>query len=467
LKPPDSVQQRWSLNELEALIRQPQLPPHRDVMAIVWDLLQFYHQPDSREVALQLLTLLWQHQDLRASTGHEINQILASARVKLNNGNTPSTNPSLRLLTDAFRKSGRLSSLTFGIVGFVLLIIFIIGVSFFQNRAPALSPSATSSSSPTVAAPTVQNAVPTVIPTPHRIDELDNRAGWITSARFDLDGNRVITTSTDGIARVWNARVKAVEHVLDAGNEARSALAADYFSSGFDITDMLAVGYADGLIRLWLVTANQPMRILRGHAGSVLSVAYSPQGDHLASAGQDGTIHIWDLNQTSDTPAMIWKGHAGPVLDVAYSPDGNSLVSSGADGTLRIWDTRTGTAQVITGHKDAVWSVAFSPDGQYLASGDQSGVICFWRASTGVQLEALPGHAGPAYDVSFSADGTLVASASSDTTIKIWDFASGTLLTTILREAPVLSVNFSSDNQQLVFGLENGTWGMVRLSGGK
>ncbi len=469
LKPPRNEQQRLSLEELETFIQKPQLPPHREVMAIVWDVLQFYHLPESRDTALRLLNMLSQHADLRASTGYEINQILSAARVKLNDENSATTKPALRSLSDSLRRprSRLFSSLTFWAIAISLLLVSVAAALFYQNRTLITPLTAAQPSSLILPTSITEQVPPTPIPTPHRIDELDNRAGWITSVRFDLNGRRVITTSTDGAIRVWNSSIKALEHVLSAGNEARSALAADYFSSGFDLTDMVVAGYADGSIRLWLVTASQPVRIFRGHIGSVLGLAYSPQGDHLVSAGQDGTIRIWDLKQTNTTAAIVWKGHDGPVLDVAYSPDGNHVASAGADGTVRIWDTHTGSAQVLAGHIDAVWSVAFSPNGQFLASGDNTGTIKFWRASTGVQLEDLHGHAGPIYDVAFSSDGSLVSSASLDTTIKIWDFASGTLLTTIMREAPVLSVNFSPDDQQLVFGLENGTWGVLRLSNKK
>ena len=107
---------------------------------------------------------------------------------------------------------------------------------------------------------------------------------------------------------------------------------------------------------------------LEGHAGWVMSVAFSPDGQRLASGSGDQTVKIWDSATGKELFSL--KGHAGQVRSVAFSPDGQRLASASEDQTVKIWDSATGKELfALKGHAGWVWSVAFSPDGQRLASG--------------------------------------------------------------------------------------------------
>ncbi|KHG39122.1 WD-40 repeat-containing serine/threonine protein kinase, partial [Aphanizomenon flos-aquae 2012/KM1/D3] len=111
-------------------------------------------------------------------------------------------------------------------------------------------------------------------------------------------------------------------------------------------------------------------RTLKGHSSSVNSVAYSPDGQTLASASVDKTIKLWNVKTGNLLQTL--EGHSSPVNSVAYSPDGQILASATVDNTntIKLWNVKTGNLlQTLTGHSDWVSSVAYSPDGQILASG--------------------------------------------------------------------------------------------------
>jgi WD40 repeat protein/serine/threonine protein kinase len=160
--------------------------------------------------------------------------------------------------------------------------------------------------------------------------------------------------------------------------------------------DRLASGGNDNMVRVWAAGDGKELLTLVGHTSTVTSVAWSPDGKRLASSARDaeGTIKIWDSSDGKELVSL--DGHSASVMAISWSPDGTRLASASDDHSVKIWDPSNGRElRTLLGHDDMVWSLAWDHASMRLASGDFSGVVKVWRAADGELLVSCDRKDGP------------------------------------------------------------------------
>jgi len=193
----------------------------------------------------------------------------------------------------------------------------------------------------------------------------------INSVAFSPDGLFVVTSSTDGTARVWDAATGAT------------------------------------------------LGELRGHGKSVNSASFSPDGKFIVTASDDATVRLWDASHFAFVKNVGGTFSRG-VSSAEYSPDGHYIVAASGEAA---WICDPGRGEVVRkleGHTGQVNSASFSPDSHLIvtASGDNTARV--WNAQTGESIATLPDHKGPVLNAMFSPDGQTVFTASEDYATRIY-----------------------------------------------
>jgi serine/threonine protein kinase len=292
---------------------------------------------------------------------------------------------------------------------------------------------------------------------------LEGHSKPVHSVAYSPDGQQIASASEDGTARLWQTNGGLLQRTLGSGTT--GSLDAVAFSA--EGQAIAAAGY-DGIIRLWRTSTGTSASELKGHSRYVSELAFSADGQWLASAGYDNTLRFWkiDLNQrlflwqvVKAQPVHVLPNvHSGWVCSIAFSPDSQQVVSAGEDGTVKIWQTTQGKLiKTLQSHEGTAKAVAFSPNGRTVVSSATDKTIKIWDIAKGTLLQTIAARS-EVNGLVFSRNGQVVASAQTDCNIRLWQVSNGQQVGILTGHSDIVhAIALSPDGTSLVSGSEDKT----------
>jgi WD40 repeat protein len=308
------------------------------------------------------------------------------------------------------------------------------------------------------------------------LGQFQTNQGGIKSVRFSPKGNYIATVGQRGTVKLWNPsgqQLAELEQKFNTPeNQSQGSILVVPRNNLEPIKNLKSVDFSpdgqrlatagnDGKVRLWSLSG-QKLAEFQGHQGATQSVSFSPDGQRLATAGNDGKVRLWSL---SGQKLAEFQGHQGTVHCVSFSPDGQRLATAGNDRKIRLWSLSGQKLGEFEGNQGSAWSVTFSPDGQHLAAVGEGDTALLWELS-GKQIASLKGHQGRVWSVRFSPDGQRLVTGGEDGTVRCWDL-NGRQISQFdiyqrsyqgegVYKGVLLSASFSPDGQRIATAGEDG-----------
>jgi hypothetical protein len=225
-----------------------------------------------------------------------------------------------------------------------------------------------------------------------------------------------------GVIKLWQADLGTELISIDSQQSKVNCLAISPDGK------LMVSGGSDKTIKLWNIGSTETRSIdylttLKAHQLAVNKIAFNPiEGEvKFASVSSDRRVMLWG---ESTSPLSIFTTHTQAVRSIAFSPDGKFLVTAGDDGLIQICDMDSRKlVRTMSAHRWTISSLSFLADGNILVSASWDGNIKFWQVDSGVEIDCIKTHEAEVLGMAICQQRQLIVTASRDRTAKIWQEA--------------------------------------------
>lgn len=268
----------------------------------------------------------------------------------------------------------------------------------------------------------------------------------VVCSTFHQNSSLLVVGFNTGVFGLWELPSFTNLHTLSISQE--KVTSVDINPSG----EWLAFGARKlGQLLVWEWQSESYVLKQQGHYSDMNTVAYAPDGQLVATGGDDGKVKLWTLS--SGFCSVTFSDHSAAISQVEFAKQGKVLFSASLDGTVRAYDLiryrnfRTFTSPTPTQFS----SMTVDESGEVLAAGSiDTFEIFLWSVQTGKLMDVMSGHEGPVSGLSFGPGGAQLASSSWDRTIRVWDiFRRARTVEPYSLNSDALTVVFRPDGKEL------------------
>jgi periodic tryptophan protein 2 len=287
----------------------------------------------------------------------------------------------------------------------------------------------------------------------------------VVCTTFHPSSNLLVVGFSTGVFGIWEMPVFSNIHTLSISQEKISSVAIS--PSG----EWLAFGARKlGQLLVWEWQSESYILKQQGHYFDMNTLAYAPDGQTIATGGDDGKVKVWSTH--SGFCFVTFSEHSAPISAVSFAKHGHVLFSASLDGTLRAYDlVRYRNFRTFTSPSPVQFScLAVDPSGEVVAAGSTDSFEVFlWSVQTGKLLDILAGHTGPISSLAFSPSGAnQLVSGSWDRTVRVWNvFGRSHAVEPFSLNSDVLAVACRPDGKELAASTLDGQITFFDIQQGK
>ncbi|EKV03260.1 WD40 repeat-containing protein [Leptolyngbya sp. PCC 7375] len=276
----------------------------------------------------------------------------------------------------------------------------------------------------------------------------------ILAVDYSPDGALIVTSSSDGIVKLWARDGQLLHMFEDAGDS--------YGVAFHPQRPLMATANLDGSLKLWNITDKTLVQTIQAHTGPAWDVTFSAHSDgteFLVSGGADQTVKVWDLDGTL---LNTLSGHQSGVLRVAVNATKQLILSTGLDNIAKVWtlDGQLLNTLPAAASGGSLWSGAFNPNGDTIAIGGDDRMVQLWQPD-GTLMKTLAGHTKRVGGIDFSPGGETIASAGLDRTIWMRGI-DGSPWRVLQTAGDMRGINFAGSDAQTMVTLDTGNTAQLR-----